>query len=209
MSKIKLVSFDFDLTLTKHQTAIVHFSHQHNIVGQIKALEHEFVQGRINTKQFADTSASFFAGLSYDDIDIMMEELVLIDDCQQVINDLKARGIHVIISSVGYRALIRPIAQKLGIEWFSGADLAEETQIYSGKMASHFSEYNKITFVQKYAIENGIELQEVMAVGDSGTDVPLFNVVGKAIAFNANELAQKHAHHVINDESLRPILAHL
>lgn len=209
MANIKLVSFDFDLTLTKHKTAMRHFSHYHNIADKITALDAEFTAGHINTHQFADTCAGFFKDLSHQDIADIMADLVLIDDCLQVIETLRQQNIKVIICSVGYRALIRPVAQKLDIDVFSGADLAEDKQIYSGQMSGYFSEYNKITFVQKYAIENGIELDEVMAVGDSGTDVPLFNVVGKAIAFNANATAKKHAHHIIDSQSLTPILNHI
>lgn len=206
MSEIKLISFDFDLTLTKHESAMVHFSHQHNVVDQVKQLEREFIAGRITTHQFADASAVFFKDLSHDDIAAKMDDLVLIDDCLEVIEHIKSTGIQVIICSVGYRALIKPIAKKLNVEVFSGVDLAEQNQIYSGELTGYFSEYNKITFVQKYALENDIELEQVMAVGDSATDVPLFNVVGKAVAFNANELAKKHAHHIVDGQSLKCLL---
>ncbi|MBL1421944.1 MAG: HAD family phosphatase [Alphaproteobacteria bacterium] len=206
MSEIKLISFDFDLTLTKHKSAMVHFSHAHGVVDQVKQLEHEFIAGRITTHQFADASAAFFKNLSHDDIATKMADLVLIDDCLEVIEQIKSLGIQVIICSVGYRALIKPIAQKLNIEVFSGVDLAEQNQIYNGDLTGYFSEYNKITFVQRYALENNIELEQVMAVGDSATDVPLFNVVGKAVAFNANELAQKHAHHIVDGQSLKCLL---
>uniref|UniRef100_A0A2A4YVA3 phosphoserine phosphatase n=1 Tax=OCS116 cluster bacterium TaxID=2030921 RepID=A0A2A4YVA3_9PROT len=209
MSEVKLVSFDFDMTLTKHKSAMVHFSHQHGVVAQVKHLEREFIAGRITTRQFADASAAFFTNLSHDDISNMMDDLVLIDHCLEVIEQIKAQGIHVIISSVGYRALIRPIAQKLNIEVFSGVDLAEQNQVYNGDLVSYFNEYNKITFVQKYALQHNIELEHIVAVGDSATDVPLFNVVGKAIAFNANEVAQKHAHHIIDDQSLKSLLPHI
>lgn len=209
MTEIKLISFDFDMTLTKNCSAMEHFAQQHDFVEQVKKLDQEFMAGLINTHQFADICAKYFTNLSFADIDKMMAGLVLIDDCQQVIDEIRGRGIKVIISSVGYRALIRPIAQRLGIDVFSGADLAQNNQIYNGEMSRYFSEYHKITFVQKYAIEHDIDLQQVMAVGDSGTDVPLFNVVGKAIAFNANETAREHAHHQVVNASLAPILQFL
>ncbi|NRA88213.1 MAG: hypothetical protein HRU28_12665, partial [Rhizobiales bacterium] len=107
MSEIKLISFDFDMTLTKHKTAMLHFSYQRKIVDQIKHLDNEFMAGRINTGQFADASAAFFKNLSHEDISNMMGDLVLIDDCLEVIEHIKSLGIHVIICSVGYRALIR------------------------------------------------------------------------------------------------------
>lgn len=209
MNDIKLVSFDFDMTLTKHRSAMQHFSHQHNIVDEVAELEREFVAGRMNTSQFSDASASFFTGLSHQNIADMMQDLVLIDDCLATINHIRKLGIKVIICSVGYRALIKPIAARLGIDQYSGVNLAENNQIYSGKLVSYFSEYNKITFAQKYALQNGIELEQVLAVGDSATDVPLFNVVGKAIAFNANDVAQKHAHHIVDGQSLQAILPYL
>ncbi|NRA88020.1 MAG: HAD hydrolase family protein [Rhizobiales bacterium] len=76
--------------------------------------------------------------------------------------------------------------------------MEEQNQIYTGNLTQYFNEYNKITFVQKYALENNIELENVMAVGDSATDVPLFKVAGKAIAFNANDIAKKHAHNIVD-----------
>ncbi|MND05046.1 phosphoglycolate phosphatase [compost metagenome] len=49
-------------------------------------------------------------------------------------------------------------------------------------------------------------MSEVAHVGDSMSDLPLFRVVGRAIAINATPDARAVAHHVLDTDDLSDVL---
>ena len=48
-------------------------------------------------------------------------------------------------------------------------------------------ENQKVTILEKLSKEKGIEMNEIIAVGDSRSDIPIFEKVGYRIALNADE----------------------
>ena len=46
---------------------------------------------------------------------------------------------------------------------------------------------DKVTILEKLSKEKGIEMNEIIAVGDSRSDIPIFEKVGFRIALNADE----------------------
>ena len=54
-----------------------------------------------------------------------------------------------------------------------------------------------------------ISIAEVVAVGDSRSDIPLFGKVGLAIALNATQAACEAAHLSLDGQDLTLILPHI
>ena len=63
-------------------------------------------------------------------------------------------------------------------------------------------QYDKRAFVQDYFAERAIPLSRCFAVGDSHSDIPMFQVVGFSIALNASPEAQAAATLKVNSDSL-------
>jgi phosphoserine phosphatase len=75
------------------------------------------------------------------------------------------------------------------IDMVSGVRLSSRTGTYTGEVDKYFSEHEKITFVRDHANHLGLSLDEVAAIGDSRSDVPLFDAVGMAVALNGDHRA--------------------
>ncbi len=64
----------------------------------------------------------------------------------------------------------------------------------------------KATLLQQLANEQGIDLQQVIAVGDGANDLPMLSIAGLGIAFRAKPLVKKSAEQSISTLGLDAIL---
>jgi phosphoserine phosphatase len=79
--------------------------------------------------------------------------------------------------------------------------------VLSGTVTRYFDEHDKVRFVEEWCARNGYTMSQVAAVGDSRSDVPLFERVGMSIALNATSNARAVATHVLDTDNLCDVLA--
>jgi phosphoserine phosphatase len=77
----------------------------------------------------------------------------------------------------------------------------------TGAVEAYFDEHDKLDFVAGWCAANGYSLQDVVAIGDSRSDLPLFRHAGASIALNATAEARAAARHAIDTDDLRDLLA--
>lgn len=65
----------------------------------------------------------------------------------------------------------------------------------------------KVDFIEDYCSGSNIGMSEVFHLGDSRSGIPLFNVAGFSIAFNADASARSAASVSIDSNSLLDILS--
>jgi phosphoserine phosphatase len=65
----------------------------------------------------------------------------------------------------------------------------------------------KVAYIEDYCSGKNIGMSEVFHVGDSRSDIPLFNTAGFSIAFNADVAARSAASVSIESNSLLDILS--
>lgn len=76
----------------------------------------------------------------------------------------------------------------------------------TGQVAQHFDEFDKRDFVRGWCEERATSLDEVVAVGDSRSDLPLFSVVGRSVALNGTPAARAAADESLDTDDLRDVL---
>lgn len=189
----RVVSFDFDHTLTAGFTAIEHLASFLGIEKQIIEVEAEFRAGRLDTYGFSDRTAGLFRGAGQHAVAEHMRTIPLVDGIPEMVRQLKERGLRVIINTVGYRPLLEALGGQLGVDEVSGVTLHVEETVFSGKVIAYFPLAEKVVFARQQAAKVGGTLADVIAVGDGLSDVPLFDAVGASIAFNADAATRARA----------------
>lgn len=202
----KLVCFDFDHTLTQGKTAAEHVSDLLGCSADVDNAEDMFRNGRMTTSEFTDAMAHTFAGRTIDEIENHMLSIPLVSEISSTVTWLKARGLRVVINTVGFRDLLVPIGKHYGFDCVSGAQLEQSNGCFTGEVDAYFPLEDKIKFARDQAAIVGARLSEVIAVGDGLSDLPLFQNVGRSIAFNAPDEVSKTTHAVINGTSCAPLL---
>ncbi len=73
-------------------------------------------------------------------------------------------------------------------------------------MAQHFDEFDKRDFAVSVAQGLGVSLTACAAIGDSWSDLPLFEFVGLSIGFNVTAGARAVAQVAVEGTDLRAVL---
>ena len=101
----------------------------------------------------------------------------------------------VVIGTITWAFAAEYFQRKYGFDAFSGVVMGESADgILTGKIEKLFDEHDKAAFVESFCRDRAIAMNEVAAVGDSRSDIPLFGQVGLAIALNAIPAARGAAH---------------
>lgn len=120
---------------------------------------------------------------------------------------LRKAGMRVVVATVTWRFAAELLVEQFGFDAASGTEMAREGDVLLGRVARHFDEFDKAEFVADHCAARGIELRRCAAVGDSRSDIPLFERVGFSIALNATPRARQVADVSLQAEDARDLVA--
>lgn len=129
-----------------------------------------------------------------------------IDGIDQTLRTLAQAGTYVLLATITWRLAAELLQERHGFTAVSGTELQVTNGVVGGSVSRYFDEHGKLRFVEEWPAERGISLAEVAAVGDSGSDLPLFLRAGRSIALNATPEAQRAATCIIDTDDIREVL---
>jgi phosphoserine phosphatase len=116
----------------------------------------------------------------------------------------------ILLTTVTWSFAAKIMADPFGLDGSSGCVMGQSVDgVLSGIVEQHFTEFDKVHYVQHYCERHGIAMADVLAVGDSRSDIPLFRVVGHSIAINATVAARRAATCAVDTTSLVDVLARI
>jgi HAD superfamily hydrolase (TIGR01490 family) len=90
--------------------------------------------------------------------------------------------------------LIRPLADEMGVDALIAARLDEANGLFTGALAGPpIGGEEKAIRIRKYAEENGVDLAESCAYGDSIADLPMLDAVGNPHVVNPDSALRRIA----------------
>jgi HAD superfamily hydrolase (TIGR01490 family) len=105
----------------------------------------------------------------------------------------RALGRKVFIVSSSAEEVVRPLAERLGQVEVIGTQARIEDGKYTGELEFYCYGANKATAIRRVAEEQGIDLSGSYAYSDSGTDIPMLEVVGHPVAVNPDRDLRREA----------------
>jgi phosphoserine phosphatase len=112
----------------------------------------------------------------------------------------------VLLATITWRFAAELLQERHGFAAVSGTELEVTDGVLGRRVSRYFDEHDKLRFVEEWCAERSIGLDDVVAVGDSRSDLPLFRRVGRSVALNATPDARRAATCVIDTEDLRDVL---
>ena len=126
---------------------------------------------------------------------------------EHLIATLRTLGYKTAILSGGFTYFARHLQARLGIDYVYANELDIANGVVTGKIKGSIVDGNrKAELLRQMADEQGIDLQQVIAVGDGANDLPMLSIAGLGIAFRAKPLVQKSAEQSISTLGLDAIL---
>lgn len=203
----RLVVFDMDSTLIESEV-IDELAKAAGVGDQVAEVTERAMQGALDFKSSFRQRVALLKGLDQSVLAQIGESLPLTEGAEGLIKTLKALGYKTAIISGGFTYFGRILQQQLGIDYMFANELLLDAQ---GKVTGEVLEpivdgERKAVLLQEIAQQEGLNLEQVIAVGDGANDLPMLGLAGLGIAFRAKPLVKQTAQHAISALGLDGIL---
>lgn len=168
------------------------------------------MRGDLEFKAALEERVAYLKGLDIEEVKKIYKQLHLTKGAQELIQYAHAHQWKVGLVSGGFYEVLHPLVKKLKIDYVCANHLAIEKNILTGKTAGVIVDKTvKLEQVKRWAKENELGLDEVIALGDGANDIPMLQSVGTGVAFNAKPLVKASVSYVLDERDLMRVLEFL
>jgi phosphoserine phosphatase len=204
----RLACFDLDGTLVQATSVSQHLADRFGQSPQMAELERRYAASEISNSVVADEQAAMYGGMPLARVIEALDDIPCIEGIDATVNTLREQGVNSLLCTVTWSFAAEEFCRRHGFVKGFGTEIdIEPGGMLTGRVQRHFDEWDKLAFVRAHCAEVGVELEDCIAIGDSRSDVPLFEVVGFSIAINATEQAREAASVALDTEDLTDVLA--
>lgn len=204
--QFKVACFDMDGTLIQGTTSNLFFAKLLNVEKEVIELEHKLKKGDINSDTFMVVVSEIMDKLTVDYVKKNFDELPIIEGIHETLHFLRSADIIPILVTTSNTIFAECFKEKYGFDRVFGTihEISENGKIGIGTTVC--SSKHKIQHVQELVQCLGGTMSQVMAIGDSFSDVPLFSKVGCSIAFNYDEVLEGKADIYVKSNNIFSII---
>ena len=202
----RLVAFDMDSTLIQEEV-IDELAKRAGAGERVAKITEAAMRGDIDFKESLRQRVASLEGLSESVLAEIAVNLNLNEGAYRLMSGLRRMGLKTVILSGGFTYFGRYLSEKLGIDFVH----ANELEIVDGKMTGRVvgdivDGERKAALLREIAGEQGLGLEQTIAVGDGANDLPMLSVAGMGIAFHAKPVVQASANYTLSNLGLDAIL---
>lgn len=202
----RLVVFDMDSTLIESEV-IDELAAEAGVGEQVAEITERAMHGELDFDDSFRQRVALLAGLDEAALSRVRDRLQLTEGAERLISTLKALGYRTAILSGGFNWFGRHLQSRLGIDHMYANDLEIRDGKVTGNVAGAIvNGQRKAELLRDIAAQEGISLQQVIAVGDGANDLPMLGIAGLGIAFRAKPLVKESARQAISTLGLDGIL---
>jgi phosphoserine phosphatase len=192
--KWAVVAVDLDGTLIHGTTASLHLGEWIGHRAVIEELERRFAAGEIRSGDVADGDAPYYRGRSIAEVAEAMAGTPCIDDIREGVEQLASRGVDAVLCTVGWSFAAQCIADRFGFSAVSGTVMRVDGDgILAGRVARYFEPEDKVSFLRDYCASRDLDMNQVVAIGDGRSDLPMFDAAGFSVGLNPSSAARAAA----------------
>ena len=202
----RLVAFDMDSTLIEAEV-IDELAKLAGVGEQVSAITERAMRGEIDFSESFRARVALLEGLEESALDRVASELKITEGAEHLISTLRTLGYKTAILSGGFTYFAKHLQARLGMDYVYANELDIAQGVVTGKIQGEIVDgARKAQLLRQLADDLGIDLQQVIAVGDGANDLPMLSIAGLGIAFRAKHLVKKSAEQSISTLGLDAIL---
>lgn len=202
----RLVVFDMDSTLIEAEV-IDELAKAAGVGEQVSAITERAMQGEIDFSQSFRKRVALLKGLDECALAEIATQLKISEGAEHLLATLRKLGYKTAILSGGFTYFARHLQEKLCIDHVFANELDIVDGLVTGEVVGEIVDgARKASLLLQLAEEEGIDLQQVIAVGDGANDLPMLSAAGLGVAFRAKPLVKQSAEQSISTLGLDAIL---
>jgi phosphoserine phosphatase len=202
----RMVAFDMDSTLI--QTEVIdELAAAAGAGAEVAAITDAAMRGELDYRESLEQRLQHLAGLPVSALAETAERLPVTQGAERLIRTLRGLGYKTAILSGGFSYFGEFLGRKLGIDYVHANVLEEQDGKLTGRVVGPIVDGpRKAELLRMIAEEEGIRLEQVIAVGDGANDLPMLEAAGLGIAFRAKPKVEASAEQSVSTLGLDAIL---
>jgi phosphoserine phosphatase len=202
----RVVAFDMDSTLIQVEV-IDELARRYGVGDKVAAITAGAMRGEYDFKESLRRRLALLKGLDAGVLEEVARTLPLTEGAERLIANLKRLGFKIAIISGGFTYFGQRLRELLGIDYVHANILDVKDGKLTGKVRGPIVDGSrKAHLLRALAKKEGIDLQQVIAVGDGANDLPMLGLAGLGIAFHAKPKVKAGARQSISTLGLDAIL---
>lgn len=202
----RLVVFDMDSTLIEAEV-IDELAREAGVGEQVAAITERAMCGELDFNESFRARVALLKGLDASVLEHIAQRLPITEGAEKLISTLRHLGYRTAILSGGFTYFAEHLQKKLGIDEVHANLLEIEDGKVTGRVTGRIVDGQcKAELLQEIARQEGINLEQTIAVGDGANDLPMLGLAGLGVAFRAKPLVRQNARHALSTLGLDAIL---
>ena len=202
----RIVFFDMDSTLIDMEI-IDELAQRAGVFKEVARITEKARRGDLDFEEALLQRVALLKGLKAEELEKIRNEMKLSEGAEDLVETLKRLGYKLGIVSGGFHYFADFMKEKLGLNFAFANQLEIKNGILTGKVLGKIVDNAyKAKIVNQVSSEEGILLDQTVAIGDGANDVLMLGQAGLGIAYNAKERLERAASMSLGRARLRNIL---
>ena len=207
MTNVKgLLVMDVDSTLVQEEVIDL-LGEEAGVGEQVAAITERAMRGELDFKEALEERVATLKGLPESIFDKVFARIHFNKGAKELVDELHARGYKVGLVSGGFHETVDRLAEQIGIDYVKANHLEVVDGFLTGKTYGDIVTKDvKVEKLCQWAEENGLSLDQTIAMGDGANDLPMIHKAGIGIAFCAKPVVREEAPYQINEPDLYQVI---
>ena len=202
----RIVLLDMDSTLIQEEVIDL-LAIKAGVGEQVSKITERAMAGELDFKESLRERVALLADLDESILGQVAAQITLTPGARTLIRTLHRLGHKVGVVSGGFLNVIEPLLNELKIDFYQ----ANTLEIANGKLTGRttgllIDRDAKAQALKKFAEQEGVSLNQTIAIGDGANDLGMLDAAGLGIAFNAKPAVKAAADSSINSPYLDTVL---
>ncbi len=201
-----LLVMDVDSTLIMEE-GIDLLGEEAGVGAKVAAITERAMRGELDFEAALRERVALLKGLPEDIFARIAEKIHFTPGAEDLVKELHKRGYKVGLVSGGFHETVDRLAEQLGIDYVMANRLEIQQGFLTGQVLGEIvTKDTKLAMLKAWAVENKLELNQTIAMGDGANDLPMIQAAGIGIAFMAKPIVSRLAPYRIETRDLRLVL---
>jgi len=202
----RLVFFDMDSTLVDMEI-IDEMAQRAGVFKEVSRITEKAMRGDIDFEESLTQRVALLKGLRVEELEKIRNDMKLSEGAKDLVDTLKRLGFKLGLVSGGFDYFSDFLREKLGLDFSYANQLEIKSGILTGKVLGKIVDNTyKAKIVNMVSNEEGVLLDQTVAIGDGANDVLMLGQAGLGIAYNAKERLERAANMSLGRTRLKNIL---
>jgi phosphoserine phosphatase len=202
----RLVFFDMDSTLVDMEI-IDEMAQRAGVFKEVSRITEKARRGDIDFEESLTQRVALLKGLRVEELEKIRKDMKLSAGAEDLVDTLKRLGFKLGLVSGGFDYFSDFLREKLGLDFSYANQLEIKNGALTGKVLGKIvDDTYKAKIVNMVSSEEGVLLDQTVAIGDGANDVLMLGQAGLGIAYNAKEKLERVANMSLGRARLKNIL---